>query len=87
MWTRLRSLIALQRLLTWALPGLTVAFTVTFFVMLVGASPLLTRASIGQSVSRGVLAALAILSSMLASVWIYGRLTSAVEKRAAKDQG
>jgi uncharacterized membrane protein (DUF485 family) len=69
---RLERVLKHQRILAWALSGLTFAMTVGFFALMGTDAPLLSRIAVGRSISIANVLAAALILIFLASIALFG---------------
>ncbi|MEP7244948.1 MAG: hypothetical protein ABI885_14885 [Gammaproteobacteria bacterium] len=82
----LRRLLDVQRTLAWTFSALATLGTIWFFVSMTVGSPWLEHPAIGRFGSRAMLVALLMLGSVALCVWIYGRISTDIDRRKAASQ-
>ena len=73
-----------RRLLAWVLPALATLFTLAFFVSMASGASWVSITAFCRYGSIAIVAAFLIQSFIALCVWLYGRLSTAAERRFAQ---
>lgn len=73
-----------KRVLAWLLPALSILFTLTFFVAMTSGSAWVSRVAFGRYGSLAIVVALGILAFIGASIWWFGRVSTADERHSGR---